>query len=710
MKTNPNRLHSLIHNVLQATKATFILLALTTVQDLYGQCSPANSNPVTENHCRTSLNGSMNQTPATLLGTLGGNVSNGFANIGDKNQSMKRSIFLNGKINNTGGFAVIQSINLNPSNPDVYFANHNQEGSVFATDVDNDCNYEGEDNLLNWLANNGFDEINLYNIDHILQNANRELVSVTQQEIDNHYNNQQDEQGWEPTTDNLMQEHEKTEFHLLRFIHKAKVQYGLEVNFILSGKKDLADSEEFYVYNLNGGGEDPQYPLNEYYCDMYRDVAFPGMFKTSSGSDPEPLQYILYEEAEILVNPRDSLGRISFLDKALIDLYNMHVFNIRVENQLISPSSQSCTGTINVSNCSGTCDAILFEYEWWDNTAGTEAPDDPTFYPDAELLELKELVRFSKCFPNNMYASCEPKVYGTADYFKRTQSNHNWVNNTLSEQQRANYVDDMFDRIYLYSYHKNPCDCYNGLGTSTTETDFNHKVALFNNNNFGGIINPSNSIRSTEIYPVFHAEYHETDMNEVFHYTHPRDYAFDNTNTIQYIGCGNSSGKCDYCSDYSGRFFNDLGTYINNQNSSYTVSAGKRLGFVENIFQSQYDLDPATSAPVNFGQNQVNGYCWFKSGTLYKNQISNKNATTGINSISNQVLKIYPNPAQQILYVDYDASKVSKMMIYDISGKVVFQQYTLNQKVNLNHIESGVYFLSIIEVDGNVLTQKFVKE
>ena len=69
-----------------------------------------------------------------------------------------------------------------------------------------------------------------------------------------------------------------------------------------------------------------------------------------------------------------------------------------------------------------------------------------------------------------------------------------------------------------------------------------------------------------------------------------------------------------------------------------------------------------------------------------------------INRVSKETLKIYPNPAQDFITVSLDLdSKDNQVCIYNISGKLLFQQEKLNktQTIDVSFLEKGIYILQI---------------
>ena len=80
-------------------------------------------------------------------------------------------------------------------------------------------------------------------------------------------------------------------------------------------------------------------------------------------------------------------------------------------------------------------------------------------------------------------------------------------------------------------------------------------------------------------------------------------------------------------------------------------------------------------------------------------------------------INIYPNPVNNILYVDFNSNINSNvdMVIRDITGKVIFNEKHLVNKnanaveLNVNKLSSGLYYLSI-NINGYKKTLKFIKE
>lgn len=77
--------------------------------------------------------------------------------------------------------------------------------------------------------------------------------------------------------------------------------------------------------------------------------------------------------------------------------------------------------------------------------------------------------------------------------------------------------------------------------------------------------------------------------------------------------------------------------------------------------------------------------------------------STAIEDVAEKTINVYPNPAQDQLYIDCKASmvKFGSIKMVNTLGDIVLQQknYDLNQPVNINMLPQGVYFL-YVEIEG----------
>jgi len=116
------------------------------------------------------------------------------------------------------------------------------------------------------------------------------------------------------------------------------------------------------------------------------------------------------------------------------------------------------------------------------------------------------------------------------------------------------------------------------------------------------------------------------------------------------------------------------------------------------------------------------GVCMDKTGNLYvadrnNNEVRMITGVLGINEINvSEKISAYPNPVSKTLYLSFSQPLVGGAMlkIMDITGKELSSQYIRkvqgSQPVDVSLLPVGLYFVSIENGNGVVLTQKFVKQ
>lgn len=89
--------------------------------------------------------------------------------------------------------------------------------------------------------------------------------------------------------------------------------------------------------------------------------------------------------------------------------------------------------------------------------------------------------------------------------------------------------------------------------------------------------------------------------------------------------------------------------------------------------------------------------------------LSVTNFTTNTVSIVN-TLKVYPNPAKELLLVDYPTTNTTPLVeIFDLLGQKVMSQKMEGNQLNIGHLGKGLYHL-VLRDGQEVQTKKFIKE
>jgi len=76
------------------------------------------------------------------------------------------------------------------------------------------------------------------------------------------------------------------------------------------------------------------------------------------------------------------------------------------------------------------------------------------------------------------------------------------------------------------------------------------------------------------------------------------------------------------------------------------------------------------------------------------------------------VIKFYPNPANNWLYVDTGNSNSEQFTIYDISGKIIktIESDSQNNRINISNLSKGVYFVEVKLTNGSKNIKKIIKK
>jgi len=83
-------------------------------------------------------------------------------------------------------------------------------------------------------------------------------------------------------------------------------------------------------------------------------------------------------------------------------------------------------------------------------------------------------------------------------------------------------------------------------------------------------------------------------------------------------------------------------------------------------------------------------------------------ATMAVSDVSTKSVQVYPNPVKDVLNVS-NVSTASTYEIFNAAGQVVSRGTLANEKVSVNSLIKGVYFINIDD-NGTVVKTKFVKQ
>ena len=97
------------------------------------------------------------------------------------------------------------------------------------------------------------------------------------------------------------------------------------------------------------------------------------------------------------------------------------------------------------------------------------------------------------------------------------------------------------------------------------------------------------------------------------------------------------------------------------------------------------------------------------------NSLISSNTSTSLSKLTEGDIKVFPNPVQDKLNVQFTGSADAEgcsLQIYDGAGKLFSREAELknNNEINMQQAKTGTYFLIIINKEGKRLYWKLVKE
>jgi hypothetical protein len=134
-------------------------------------------------------------------------------------------------------------------------------------------------------------------------------------------------------------------------------------------------------------------------------------------------------------------------------------------------------------------------------------------------------------------------------------------------------------------------------------------------------------------------------------------------------------------------------------NNSGAMSAGQIVDLTMLQIDSAYQFKYVIPADSNCSADSA-------TFTLIRNQA----ACLGFNEYERNNIKIYPNPAHNLLQIEYTGdSEINQVNVYNLDGREVYSSRNLPENINVAQWPKGFYILQFITKKG-VASKRFVKE
>lgn len=78
---------------------------------------------------------------------------------------------------------------------------------------------------------------------------------------------------------------------------------------------------------------------------------------------------------------------------------------------------------------------------------------------------------------------------------------------------------------------------------------------------------------------------------------------------------------------------------------------------------------------------------------------------------TNLLVKVYPNPTKEVIFITHPSSNSFKVFISDLTGKVLLQkQVGKKQPINIEKYPTGTYLINVITEDKKTNSYKIIKQ
>ena len=138
-------------------------------------------------------------------------------------------------------------------------------------------------------------------------------------------------------------------------------------------------------------------------------------------------------------------------------------------------------------------------------------------------------------------------------------------------------------------------------------------------------------------------------------------------------------------------------------NSGSSVSLNEMYEFTEvaNGYPAQGSFDTHIGS-----EREIVVFIQSESGEIL-NSVVSKLFVSSVNEIAGNEFKVFPNPSKGLISIDFNSALDLQFTLYSMSGQVLKTGYKNgNFSVDISEFQSGLYLLSISDLEGNVAVSK----
>ncbi len=316
-------------------------------------------------------------------------------------------------------------------------------------------------------------------------------------------------------------------------------------------------------------------------------------------------------------------------------------------------------------------------------TKEIELPNNSSITIGNHKLKMETLITNDAFSDNNiLYATFTTNNTGIGQYINTfgDLNTDDWLTSTLGNStdlwQRGTPTSTKFNNIFNFSYNTN------SSGNYTDETT-------------GYLVSPCYDLTQME-NPVLKFDMVfdiELDWDVLY-----MEYTLNNGETWEILGSANDPNW------YNSNFIDPQRPITVGKQWTGTDTTIKEYSFNLSSFNNESNIIFRFVFASDWASNN--------EGAAIDNFTIAASALLAVDNITKNGFKVYPNPSSSFFNIQRQGNEKMQVSVYDITGKLVFQEkeiFNSHYSLNLSKINSGIYFLKIIEGNKQVTKRLMVK-
>lgn len=145
--------------------------------------------------------------------------------------------------------------------------------------------------------------------------------------------------------------------------------------------------------------------------------------------------------------------------------------------------------------------------------------------------------------------------------------------------------------------------------------------------------------------------------------------------------------------------------------TNYTWKTGHKIKiYVGGNNSIRYHVNKQDGGDMYVGGTPTVGNITIQHNSTYPSKITlpGNNPILSLNENPASSITVYPNPTQDMLFINGIKGQISNIQICDLTGKIVLNQTSANDIINVSTLDNGVYILSFID-NGAYQSVRFTK-